>query len=43
MAEVGCDGANPWDLDVTSNEFYRRLLGQGAMALGETYMDGLWE
>lgn len=43
MAEIGCDGAYPWDLHVTSNEFYRRLLGQGAMALGETYMDGLWE
>jgi cyclopropane-fatty-acyl-phospholipid synthase len=43
IAEVGCDGEQPWDLDVTSKDFYRRLLGQGAMALGETYMDGLWE
>ncbi len=43
MADVGVDGEHPWDLNVTSTEFYRRLLGQGAMALGETYMDGLWE
>jgi len=43
LAEVGVDGQHPWDLQVTSKEFYRRLLGQGSIALGETYMDGLWE
>ena len=43
MAEVGCDGQQPWDLKVNSNEFYRRLLGQGSIALGETYVDGLWD
>ena len=43
MADVGCDGLNPWDLHVTDETFYPRLLGQGSMALGETYMDGLWE
>jgi cyclopropane-fatty-acyl-phospholipid synthase len=43
LAEVGVDGEHPWDLRVTDQAFYRRLLGQGSMALGETYMDGLWE
>ena len=43
LAEIGMDGERPWDLQVTSKEFYRRLLGQGSIALGETYMDGLWE
>ncbi len=43
MAELGVDGERPWDLKVTSKDFYRRLLGQGSIALGETYMDGLWE
>ena len=43
LAAVGVDGEHPWDLQVTSKEFYRRLLGQGSIALGETYMDGLWE
>ncbi|MEE8495369.1 MAG: class I SAM-dependent methyltransferase, partial [Xanthomonadales bacterium] len=43
MAEVGVDGEHPWDLRVTHREFYRRLLGQGSIALGETYVDGLWE
>ena len=43
LAEVGVDGKNPWDLQVHSNDFYRRLLGKGSIALGETYMDGLWD
>jgi len=43
LAGVGVDGVHPWDLQVTSKDFYRRLLGQGSIALGETYMDGLWE
>jgi len=43
LADIGMDGERPWDLQVTSKEFYRRLLGQGSIALGETYMDGLWE
>ncbi len=43
LAEVGVDGEHPWDLQVNSKDFYRRLLGQGSIALGETYMDGLWE
>ncbi|GMR14637.1 MAG: cyclopropane fatty acyl phospholipid synthase [Gammaproteobacteria bacterium] len=43
LAELGVDGEQPWDLRVTSKDFYRRLLGQGSIALGETYMDGLWE
>lgn len=43
MADVGVDGKRPWDLRVIHREFYRRLLGQGSIALGETYMDGLWE
>ena len=43
MAEVGVDGEQSWDLQVSDKEFYRRLLGQGSIALGETYVDGLWE
>ena len=43
LAEVGVGGEQPWDLQVTDRNFYRRLLGQGSIALGETYMDGLWE
>ncbi len=43
MAEIGVDGERPWDLRVSNRDFYRRLLGQGPIALGETYVDGLWE
>ena len=43
MAEVGVDGDHPWDLRVVNREFYRRILGQGSFALGESYVDGLWE
>ena len=43
LAEVGVEGEQPWDLQVNDGEFYRRLLGQGSIALGDTYVDGLWE
>ena len=43
LAGVGVDGEQPWDLQVNDKAFYRRIFGQGSLALGETYMDGLWE
>ena len=42
-AGVGIDGARPWDLEVHSPKFYRRVLTQGSLGLGESYVDGWWD
>ena len=42
-ADVRLDGARPWDLQVRDDRLPARLLAGGAMALGESYMDGWWD
>lgn len=41
-ADVRIDGERPWDLRVNDPHLYARLLGQGSLGLGESYMDGWW-
>ena len=42
-AGITVDGSNPYDLKVLNEDFYKRVLGQGTLGLGESYMDGWWE
>jgi cyclopropane-fatty-acyl-phospholipid synthase len=42
-AEIGTDGAEPWDLDVRDDRFYGRLIAQGSLGFGDSYVDGWWE
>jgi cyclopropane-fatty-acyl-phospholipid synthase len=42
-ADVRIDGDRPWDLQVHDDRFYRRVLAEGALGIGESYMDGWWE
>ncbi|MFZ2855078.1 MAG: cyclopropane fatty acyl phospholipid synthase [Rhodocyclaceae bacterium] len=37
------NGDAPWDITVADSRFYRRVLMQGSLGLGEAYMDGWWE
>jgi len=37
------NGANPWDLVVHDERFYDRLVRNGSLGLGESYMDGWWD
>lgn len=37
------NGKNPWDIQVHDNRFYKRVLTQGSLGLGESYMDGWWD
>ena len=39
--EVG--GTRPWDVRVHDARIYPRLLSEGSLALGESYMDGAWD
>lgn len=40
---ITINGKNPWDIQVTNEKFYERLWLHPELALGEGYMEGLWE
>jgi cyclopropane-fatty-acyl-phospholipid synthase len=43
LADVEIDGNRPWDIRVHEDALYARILRQGALGLGESYMDGWWD
>jgi cyclopropane-fatty-acyl-phospholipid synthase len=40
---VSFDGRAPWDIDIRHSGFYRRVLMEGSLGLGESYVDGWWD
>ncbi|HYR25261.1 MAG TPA: cyclopropane fatty acyl phospholipid synthase [Aquabacterium sp.] len=42
-ADIEVDGARPWDLQVHHPGFFERVLTQGSLGMGESYMDGWWD
>ena len=42
-AGVRFNGDNPWDIQVFDDRVYRRILTQGSLGFGESYMDNMWE
>ena len=42
-ADVKINGDRSWDIQVKNNDFYKRILSQASLGLGESYMDGWWE
>lgn len=42
-AGIKIGGFRPWDMQVHDNRFYARVLAEGSMGLGESYMDGWWD
>ena len=42
-AEIQLNGPNPWDPKIHNNRFYTRIVAQGSLGLGESYMDGDWD
>ena len=42
-ADIGTAGERPHDLQVHDERLYPRVLGHGALGLGEAYMDGWWD
>ncbi len=40
---VNVGGPNPWDIQVADDNFYNRVLSQGSLGLGESYMDKQWK
>lgn len=41
--DVRVGGARPWDIQVHDEEFYGRVVSDGALGLGESYMDRWWD
>ncbi len=42
-AEIQISGNNPWDIQVHNDAFYKRVLADGSLGLGESYMLGWWD
>jgi len=43
LADVDINGQHPWDIQVHNEDLYQRVLSQGSLGLGESYMDGWWD
>lgn len=37
------NGPNTWDVQVHNDGFYKRVITEGTMGIGESYMDGWWD
>ena len=42
-AGVQFNGPEPWDIQVHDPEVYSRILAEGSLGFGESYMHGLWD
>jgi len=42
-ADIQVNGDRPWDMQVHNEQLFARLLQQGSLGLGESYMDGWWD
>lgn len=43
MADVQVGGGRPWDMRVHHPATFDRILAQGSLGLGESYLDGWWD
>ncbi|MEH2921631.1 cyclopropane fatty acyl phospholipid synthase [Samsonia erythrinae] len=43
QADIAINGTNPWDIQVHDPRFFKRVLQQGSLGLGESYMEGWWD
>lgn len=42
-SDVRVGGNRPWDITVHNDAFFKRVLAQGTLGLGESYMDNWWD
>jgi cyclopropane-fatty-acyl-phospholipid synthase len=43
LADVAINGDRPWDIQVHNEHLYARVMAEGELGLGESYMDGWWD
>jgi cyclopropane-fatty-acyl-phospholipid synthase len=41
--DIEISGDDPWDIQVHDDRFYRRVLADGSLGLGESYMEEWWD
>jgi len=42
-ADIHLNGTRAWDIQINHPQMLKRLLKQGGLGLGDSYMDGWWE
>lgn len=42
-ADIKINGPDPWDLQVHDERFYKGVLTQGSLGMGEAYLNGWWD
>lgn len=42
-ADIQVNGNRPWDIRIKHPDFFKRVMQDGSLGLGESYMDGWWE
>ena len=42
-AGIKINGSDPWDIQIYNDGFYKRVIREGSLGLGESYMDGWWD
>lgn len=42
-ADIEINGSRPWDIQIKNPAFFKRVLQNGSLGLGESYMDGWWD
>ncbi len=43
QADIRINGPRPWDLQVHDERFFGRVLADGTLGFGESYMEGWWD
>jgi len=43
LADVEINGSRPWDIQLKDTRLFDRVLAQGSLGFGESYMDGWWD
>lgn len=43
QGDIQINGSRPWDIQIHDDRFYKRVLAEDALGLGESYMEGWWD
>jgi cyclopropane-fatty-acyl-phospholipid synthase len=43
MGDIEINGSRPWDITVHDERFYKRVLTEDSLGLGESYVEGWWD
>ena len=43
QADIRINGSRAWDIQLHHAGFFKRVLQQGSLGLGESYMEGWWD